>query len=73
MQKLGLISNLEEEVKFVLIEKQKGERECAYFADAVYEENGQKVIEDCKGYKTEIYRLKKKLMLKVYGIRIREV
>lgn len=30
------------------------------------------VVEDCKGFKTEAYRIKKKLMLHVHGIAIRE-
>tara|TARA_Y100000310_G_C20299775_1_gene631199 strand:+ start:89 stop:475 length:387 start_codon:yes stop_codon:yes gene_type:complete len=31
------------------------------------------VVEDCKGVKTAVYSLKKKLMLAVHGIKIREV
>lgn len=31
------------------------------------------VVEDAKGYKTEVYRLKKKLMQWVHGIKIQEV
>lgn len=52
------------------------EREASYIADFVYEENGQTVVEDVKGgyaTKTPVYRLKKKLLLYVHGIRIREV
>lgn len=52
------------------------ERECSYIADFVYEENGQTVVEDVKGgnaTKTDKYIIKRKLMLYVYGIRIREV
>ena len=52
------------------------EREASYVADFVYEENGQTVVEDVKGgyaTKTPVYRLKKKLLLYVHGIRIREV
>ena len=43
-----------------------------YFADFVYWEHDQKVVEDCKGVKTPVYRLKKKLMLAIYGIEIKE-
>ena len=52
------------------------EREISYIADFVYEENGQTIVEDVKGgsaTKTEVYKIKRKLMLYVHGIRIREV
>ena len=49
------------------------ERECSYVADFVYEEDGKTIVEDAKGMKTEVYRIKKKLMLYVHGIKIREV
>lgn len=73
----GLISELQTQVKFVLIPKQEGERECSYIADFVYLDNqtGEKVVEDVKSssrYKTEVYRIKKKLMLFVHNIKIRE-
>jgi hypothetical protein len=49
------------------------EKECAYIADFVYEENGKEVVEDTKGIKTKDYIIKRKLMLYTHGIRIREV
>lgn len=51
------------------------EKECAYYADFVYFDNKtqQFVVEDAKGMKTEVYRIKKKLMLYVHKIRIKEV
>ena len=49
------------------------ERECAYVADFVYEEDGKTVIEDTKGMKTKDYILKRKMTLFFHGIRIREV
>lgn len=53
------------------------ERECAYIADFVYTENGQQVVEDTKGCKAgaayAIYKIKRKLMLYKYGIRIKEI
>ena len=53
------------------------ERECAYIADFVYTENGQQVVEDTKGCKAgaayAIYKIKRKLMLWVHGIKIREI
>lgn len=49
------------------------ERECSYKADFVYTEGGETVVEDVKGYRTKEYIIKRKLMLHVYGIRIREI
>lgn len=44
-----------------------------YVADFVYREHGQEIVEDTKGYLTAMYKLKRKWMLKQYGITIREV
>ncbi len=49
------------------------EKECAYIADFVYEENEKEIVEDTKGIKTKDYIIKRKLMLWTHGIRIREV
>lgn len=49
------------------------ERECAYIADFCYTENGRYVVEDTKGFRTKDYIIKRKLMLKEYGIRITEI
>lgn len=51
------------------------EKECSYYADFVYTDvlSGVTVVEDTKGVRTEVYKIKRKLMLKEYGIRIREV
>lgn len=49
------------------------EKECAYVADFVYEENGKTIVEDTKGFKTKDYIIKRKLMLYIHGIRIKEV
>lgn len=87
MEKAGMIKNLRRQVKFILIPSQretvwkKGkpkpgkviERECSYIADFLYEENGETIVEDAKGYRTEAYKLKKKMMLHFHKIRIREV
>lgn len=46
-----------------------------YVADFVYHnaEDGKMVVEDTKGFKTKDYIIKRKLMLWVHGIRIKEV
>ena len=51
------------------------ERAVSYVADFVYQDThtGEMVVEDTKGMRTDTYIVKRKLMLWVYGIRIREV
>ena len=50
------------------------EREVSYRADFVYiDGNGREVVEDVKGMRTPEYRIKRKLMLFIHGIRITEV
>jgi Protein of unknown function (DUF1064) len=73
LEKCGAISNLEKQVKFELIPKQDGEKSCIYIADFTYTEDGKLVVADAKGFKTQIYMIKKKLMLYRYGIRIKEL
>ena len=80
LERAGLIADLERQVKFTLIPSQKDpvtnkviERECSYIADFVYHENGNTIVEDTKGFKTKDYIIKRKLMLWVHGIRIKEV
>ena len=72
LERAGKIKGLKRQVKFELIPKQEGERACYYIADFTYTENGELVVEDCKGFKTDVYKIKKKLMLMEHGIRIRE-
>ena len=55
------------------------EQAADYIADFVYEENGKTVVEDAKGFRDPSsatyakFALKRKLMLWVYDIRIKEV
>ena len=78
MEKTGDISNLELQKRFELIPKQKDAngrtiRACGYVADFVYlDKDGKQVIEDVKGMRTDVYKLKKKLMLYVYGVTVIE-
>ena len=91
-QRRGETRNLQRQVKFTLIPKQAAEdtvgphgkvtpgkvleRECAYYADFVYEDKqGNVIVEDVKSpaTRTDVYRIKKKLMLYVHGIQIKEV
>ena len=77
LERAGAVTDLRRQVKFELIPAQRidgkvVERACGYVADFVYMENGRQVVEDTKGMRTQEYRLKRKLMLWVHGIRIRE-
>ena len=80
LERAGRITKLRRQVKFVLIPAQKDKRgkilehECSYIADFVYFDcpMGREVVEDCKGYKTDVYKIKKKMMLYFHGIPIME-
>lgn len=72
MEKAGLIKKLQLQVPFVLVDKSCYGREIKYVADFVYIENGAEIVEDVKGVKTPVYRLKKRLMAERYGIKIKE-
>ena len=74
LERAGEITELERQVEYELIPKQKGERAVKYIADFRYvDNNGKTVVEDTKGVRTPVYILKRKLMLRVHGIRVREV
>lgn len=70
MEKVGIISSLELQPRFEITVN--GQKICTYVGDFEYTENGVRVVEDVKGYRTPEYRLKSKLMLAVHGITIRE-
>lgn len=73
LEKAGQIFDLQCQVKFELIPKQDGERACNYIADFVYKDaDGRVFVEDVKGTKTDVYKIKKKLMLYFHNIRIME-
>ena len=82
MEKHGIISKLRFQVAFPLateesIEsaKKRGLGKLAipkYKADFVYMRDGVKVVEDSKGFRTEMYRIKKRFMKLIYDIDILE-
>lgn len=51
------------------------EKAVTYIADFVYTDSttGKEVVEDAKGVRTKDYIIKRKLMLYIHGIKIREV
>jgi hypothetical protein len=73
------IKDLQLQVKYELQEgyklSTKQVRPIIYIADFVYYDNGLKkwVIEDVKGMRTEVYKLKKKLFEYKYKIEIHEI
>lgn len=70
MQREGLITGLTLQPKYPL--EINGIKIGSYIGDFFYTENGQRVVEDTKGVKTPVYKLKRRLMLALYGIHIRE-
>ncbi len=86
----GEIQNLKLQVKFLLIpskkwfnnvtNKQITVKETVYIADFMYDQEGSKIVEDCKGWKKvkskrdfkwkvytdDVYKLKKKMFLDKY-------
>lgn len=80
LEKGGEITDLKRQVPFMLVPNQIEdgrvvERAVKYIADFTYYENGQFVVEDVKSpvTRTDAYKIKRKLMLHIHGIRIREV
>ena len=78
MEKAGIIRELQTQVPFELIPTQRDEngklleKAVMYYADFTYWKDGKLVVEDSKGFRTDVYKIKRKLMLKVHGIRILE-
>lgn len=78
LQKAGQIEELELQQEFELIPSQRVggrvvERAVKYRADFTYKQDGKLVVEDTKGVKTKDYIIKRKLMLFVHGIQIKEI
>lgn len=83
LYRAGEIGEVERQVEFVLIPTQrtrtpdgktKTERAVKYRADFVYiDKNGRQVVEDVKGVQTKEYIIKRKLLLFLRGIAIKEV
>lgn len=72
----GLIEDLRRQVRYELVPAfdvdGRHYRPVYYVADFVYVEDGQEVVEDVKGVRTDVYRLKSKLFAKRYGMSIKE-
>lgn len=78
LERAGMITDLQRQVKFELIPSQRidgkvVERSVTYVADFVYKQHGKTVVEDTKGFKTKDYIIKRKLMMYIHGIRVKEI
>lgn len=76
MEEDGSIEDLRRQVRYELIPAfdvdGRHYRPVFYVADFVYTEDGKDVVEDVKGMRTDVYRLKSKLFAKRYGKAIKE-
>ena len=77
-QQKGLIKNLVLQPKFLIAESvhldDRKQRARYYIADFMYQDqDGKQVVEDVKGMKTDIYKLKRHLVKAIHGIEIKEV
>jgi hypothetical protein len=80
LERAGHISGLREQVAYMLapsvIIQGRKRPEMKYVADFVYfdrfKTSGDPVVEDCKGFRTPVYKLKRHLMKSLYNIDILE-
>ena len=70
LQQSGFISGLTLQPTYAL--RVNGLVVCTYKADFAYVEAKKSIVEDVKGYKTPVYRLKKKLFEAIYRVKILE-
>lgn len=75
-EEAGKIQGLRLQVPFELVPSFECDgvkyRGMKYVADFVYYRDGKVVVEDCKGFKTPEYKLKKKLMAYINHVNIEE-
>ena len=72
MQKDGDISGLEFQIKYPLVVNDV--KIGSWSADFRYvDKAGQTIVEDVKGYRTQQYALRKKLMKAIHGVTITEI
>lgn len=76
MEEDGAIEDLRRQVRYELVPAfdvdGRHYRPVYYVADFVYREDGHEVVEDVKGMMTDVYKLKRKLFARRYGMSIRE-
>ena len=72
LERAGIIKGLKRQEPYILINKSSYGRAIKYVADFVYYEDDKLVVEDVKGVKTPVYKLKKRLMAERFGIEVKE-
>lgn len=76
LERIGEITDLQLQVRYELLPKYeingKKIRAINYVADFVYKEHGAEIIEDVKGVRTDVYKIKKKMFEYKYKKAIRE-
>ena len=70
LERGGVIRNLMRQVPYILIPTIRTTagtlKQITYYADFVYEENGIVCMVDTKGFETETYKIKKRLLINQY-------
>lgn len=73
LQQAGMISELKEQVRIILVPGQPPLKPILYIADFTYiDAVGKFHVLDSKGFKTQVYRLKKRLAALLLNIEIEE-
>lgn len=85
LEKKGFISELKRQVRFSWIDithtllstetntvEYKTKKKKTYIADFTYIKDNEFIVEDVKGFKTDVYLAKKKIMKQLYNIDILE-
>lgn len=76
MEEDGVIEGLRRQVRYELVPAFDVDgahyRPVYYVADFVYVKDGKEVVEDVKGVRTDVYKLKSKLFARRYGMSIKE-
>ena len=78
LERAGDIRDLKRQVRYEIVPSfdcdGKHYRPATYIADFVYTDckTGKEVVEDCKGFRTDVYRLKAKMFAARYGVSILE-
>lgn len=76
MEEEGAIEDLRRQVRYELVPAfdvdGRHYRPVFYVADFVYVEDGKEVVEDVKGMRTDVYKLKSKLFARRYGMSVKE-
>ena len=71
MERAGEITDLELQPRFRM--EVNGTHVCDYIADFRYQKGEKTMVEDAKGVRTDVYRIKRKLLKAIHDIDVVEV